>query len=125
MAMMMLIPMIIMTKQTKHFPFSKTNICKCSQQTFYLAERMRGETEARHLWVIFGVATREAWGWWLCGERCGGSFEQTNTQLQLQLCLSLRCCAHCKQKFLFSVAKPPTTLVTRGALSVSFLVSPL
>jgi len=51
--MMMLISMIIMMKQAKHFPFSKTNICKCSQQTFYLAKRMR-ETEARQLWVVLG-----------------------------------------------------------------------
>lgn len=40
-----------MMKQPKHFPFSKTNICPCSQQTFYLAERTR-ETEARQLWVV-------------------------------------------------------------------------
>jgi len=53
MMMMMLISMIIMMKQAKHFPFSKTNICKCSQQTFYLAKRMR-ETEARQLWVVLG-----------------------------------------------------------------------
>lgn len=49
--MMMLISKKIMMKQPKHFPFSKTNICPCSQQTFYLAERTR-ETEARQLWVV-------------------------------------------------------------------------
>lgn len=48
---MMLISKKIMMKQPKHFPFSKTNICPCSQQTFYLAERTR-ETEARQLWVV-------------------------------------------------------------------------
>jgi len=96
MMMMMLISMIIMMKQAKHFPFSKTNICKCSQQTFYLAKRMR-ETEARQLWVVLGG---KGGGVVLVGGG-RGSFEQTNTQLQLQLCLSLRCCAHCKQNFLF------------------------
>lgn len=102
----------MMMKQTKHFPFSKTNICKCSQQTFYLAERKGKKQKPDNSWKgvgLWGVAKKWHLGRVGSGGDVGvglGSFEQTNTQLQLQLCLSLRCCAHCKQNFLFSPSTP-------------------
>lgn len=132
---MMLISKKIMMKQPKHFPFSKTNICPCSQQTFYLAERTR-ETEARQLWVVGRSEVGRCLvgsGRWVVGgrlpQRWGRAGEvsskQTHNYSYSCVCLSSLLCAlqtklpiltHRPPLLLRLYSPPPLGLVTRWLL---------
>lgn len=124
-----------MMKQPKHFPFSKTNICPCSQQTFYLAERTR-ETEARQLWVVGRSEVGRCLvgsGRWVVGgrlpQRWGRAGEvsskQTHNYSYSCVCLSSLLCAlqtklpiltHRPPLLLRLYSPPPLGLITRWLL---------